>query len=38
MYVTTAKWNSAAGNVTGQTAFAGKTTGTSYGAQVEMWF
>ncbi len=38
VYVTTAKWNSAAGNVTGQTAFAGKTTGTSYGAQVEMWF
>jgi hypothetical protein len=29
---------SAAGNVTGQAAFNGKTTGTSYGAQVEMWF
>ena len=38
VYVTTAKWNSAAGNVPGTPAFAGKTTGTSYGAQVEMWF
>lgn len=38
LYVTTAKWNSAAGNVTGQAAFADKTTGTSYGAQVEWWF
>jgi len=38
LYVTTAKWNEAAGNVTGQAAFAGKTSGTSFGAQVEMWF
>ena len=38
LYVTTAKWNAAAGNVTGVPAFAGKTSGTSYGAQVEMWF
>ena len=38
LYVTTAKWNDAAGNVTGQTAFAGKTSGTSFGAQAEMWF
>jgi len=38
LYVTTAKWNDAAGNVTGQTAFDGKTSGTSYGAQVEIWF
>lgn len=38
LYVTTAKWNSAAGNVTGQAAFADKTNGTSYGAQVEWWF
>jgi maltoporin len=38
LYVTTAKWNSAAGNVTGRAAFAGETQGTSYGAQVEMWF
>jgi maltoporin len=38
MYVTTAEWNSAAGNVTGQAAFANKTSGTSYGAQVERWF
>jgi maltoporin len=38
LYVTTAKWNSAAGNVTGQAAFADKTSGTSYGAQVEWWF
>lgn len=38
LYVTTAKWNAAAGNVTGQAAFAGKTNGTSYGAQVEWWF
>lgn len=37
-YVTHAKWNDAAGNVTGQAAFANKTSGTSYGAQVEWWF
>jgi maltoporin len=38
LYVTTAKWNAPAGNVTGQPAFDGKTRGTSYGAQVEWWF
>lgn len=38
LYVTIAKWNEAAGNVTGQAAFADKTSGTSYGAQVEWWF
>ncbi|MFZ5551092.1 MAG: maltoporin [Pseudomonadota bacterium] len=38
LYVTTAKWNGAAGNVTGQAAFDDKTRGTSYGAQVEWWF
>jgi maltoporin len=38
VYVTSAKWNGAAGNVTGQAAFANKTAGTSYGAQVEWWF
>jgi maltoporin len=38
LYATTAKWNTAAGNVTGQAAFANKTSGTSYGAQVEWWF
>lgn len=38
LYVTHAKWNGAAGNVTGQAAFDGKTSGTSYGAQVEWWF
>lgn len=38
LYVTTAKWNTAAGNVTGQADFDGKTRGTSYGAQVEWWF
>lgn len=37
-YVTTAKWNAAAGNVTGNPAFNGKTSGTSAGAQVEWWF
>jgi maltoporin len=37
-YVTHAKWNKAAGNVTGQAALADKTSGTSYGAQVEWWF
>lgn len=38
LYVTHARWNAAAGNVTGQAAFAGKTSGTSAGAQVEWWF
>jgi maltoporin len=38
LYVTSAKWNSAAGNVTGQPALADKTSNTSYGAQVEWWF
>jgi len=38
LYVTTAKWNGAAGNVTGQPAFIGKDKGTSYGAQIEWWF
>jgi maltoporin len=38
LYVTHAKWNTAAGNITGQPAFADKTSGTSYGAQVEWWF
>jgi maltoporin len=38
LYVTTAKWNGPAGNVTGQAAFDDKTNGTSYGAQVEWWF
>jgi maltoporin len=37
-YVTTARWNKPAGNVTGQPALANKTSGTSYGAQVEWWF
>ncbi|WP_395703453.1 maltoporin [Aquabacterium sp.] len=38
LYVTSAKWNKAAGNVTGQAVFADRTSGTSYGAQVEWWF
>lgn len=38
LYVTSAKWNKAAGNVTGNSAFANKTSGTSAGAQVEWWF
>ena len=38
LYVTSAKWNKAAGNVTGNPAFANKTSGTSAGAQVEWWF
>lgn len=38
LYATTARWNQAAGNVTGQPAFANRTSGTSYGAQVEWWF
>ena len=37
-YVTSAKWNQAAGNVTGNAQFNGKTSGTSAGAQVEWWF
>jgi maltoporin len=38
LYVTHGQWNKAAGNVTGQASLAGKTSGTSVGAQVEMWF
>lgn len=38
LYVTHARWNKAAGNVTGNAAFNGKTSGTSAGAQVEWWF
>lgn len=39
LYVTTAKWNDAATPVMGlPAAFNGKTSGTSYGAQVEIWF
>lgn len=38
VYVTSAKWNKAAGNVTGNASFADKTSGTSAGAQVEWWF
>jgi maltoporin len=38
LYATMAKWNAAAGNVTGQPGFAGKTSGNSVGAQVEWWF
>lgn len=39
LYVTTAKWNDAATPVMGlPPAFNGKTKGTSYGAQVEIWF
>lgn len=38
LYATTAKWNKAAGNVTGQAAFDDKTSGNSFGAQVEWWF
>lgn len=38
LYVTTAKWNGAAGNVTGQANLASKTSNTSAGAQVEWWF
>jgi maltoporin len=38
LYTTLAHWNTAAGNVTGQPGFDGKTSGTSYGAQVEWWF
>jgi maltoporin len=38
VYATMAKWNKAAGNVTGQSAFDDKTSGNSFGAQVEWWF
>ncbi len=42
LYVTTAKWNAAANAAAGPNGLTGnadgKTTGTSYGAQVEMWF
>lgn len=38
LYATSAKWNKAAGNVTGVAELANKTSGTSYGAQVEWWF
>jgi maltoporin len=39
LYVTTAKWNDAAAPAMGlPPAFNGKTKGTSYGAQVEIWF
>lgn len=38
LYATMAKWNKAAGNVTGQAAFDDKTSGNSLGAQVEWWF
>jgi len=41
-YVTTAKWNNAANAAAGATGLTGngdnKTTGTSYGVQVEWWF
>ncbi|MEW6707560.1 MAG: carbohydrate porin [Pseudomonadota bacterium] len=39
LYVTHAKWSGVAGSVvTGESVFDGKTSGTSYGAQVEIWF
>ncbi len=38
LFVTKAKWNKAAGNVTGLEAFEGDTSGTSYGVQLEHWF
>ncbi|MEO8806459.1 MAG: carbohydrate porin, partial [Burkholderiaceae bacterium] len=42
LYVTTAKWNSAANAASGLAGLTGlgdgKTTGTSYGAQAEVWF
>jgi maltoporin len=42
LYVTTAKWNAAANTAAGAGGVTGigdgKTTGTSYGAQVEIWF
>lgn len=39
VYVTSARWSGVTGDVvTGQQAYAGKTSGTSYGAQIEWWF
>jgi len=39
LYATHARWRNVAGDVvTGSPAFVGKETGTSYGAQVEVWF
>ena len=38
LYATFGRWNGAAGNVTGQTAFDGKTSANSFGAQLEWWF
>ena len=42
LYVTTAKWNNAANAASGLAGLTGlnngKTTGTSYGAQAEIWF
>ena len=42
LYVTTAKWNGAANSAAGLAGLTGlnngKTTGTSYGAQAEIWF
>jgi maltoporin len=38
LFVTTARWNDAAGNVTGLAALEGDTSGTSYGIQIEHWF
>ena len=43
LYVTSAKWNDAAnnqagGSLTGFGPLPAKTSGTSYGMQVEMWF
>jgi maltoporin len=42
LYMTTAKWNAAANTAAGAGGVTGigdgKTTGTSYGAQVEIWF
>jgi len=42
LYVTTAKWNDAANAAAGPLGLTGigdgKTSGTSYGAQVEIWF
>ncbi|HEX5684619.1 MAG TPA: carbohydrate porin [Ideonella sp.] len=39
LYVTHAKWSGVNGAVvTGESAFDGKESGTSYGAQVEIWF
>ena len=39
LYVTHATWSGVAGSVvTGESVFDGRTSGTSYGAQVEIWF